>query len=47
MIVRPYKGSTDRYVSRCKYQREHGDEMLSAFLFLLGVGFLIALGTAL
>ena len=47
MIVRPYKGYTDRYVSRCKYQREHSDEMLQGFLVLLGVGLLLAICTAL
>ena len=44
--VRPPLGNTDRYMKRCKHNRENGDGMLSAVLLLLGIAFVISLLTA-
>lgn len=47
MIVKPYKGFTDRYVARCKDHRKNSDNYVQGLLVLLGVGILIAICTAL
>lgn len=40
-------GQTGRYVQSCKYNREHSDSLLGAFLLMLGIGLAISLMTAL